>query len=124
MFDDSDGHLLDIFDSHNGTSKSAHLGTIHFPTATSTLIMDDILAVYTHSGRDEPVPDGDSMLVHQFTDKRTGTSNRLPLGTSYVTDFDTYDVQLMQNFHARHMCTPTMQEPWLPLLPLSKSLST
>jgi hypothetical protein len=57
MFNDSDGHLLDIFDSHNGTKKGAHLGTIHFPTGTSTLIMDKILAgaVYTNSGRDEPV---------------------------------------------------------------------
>jgi hypothetical protein len=119
MFDDSDGYLLDIFDSHNGTSKSAHLGTIHFPTATSTLIM----AVYAHSGRDEPVPDGDSMLVHQFTDKRTGTSKRPPLGTSYVTDFDTYDVQLMQNFHARHVHADHAGTVAAPSA-LSKSLST
>ena len=125
MFDDSDGHLLDIFDSHNGTSKGVHLGTIRFPTGTSTLIIDKVLAgaVYTNSGLHEPVPSGDSKLMHQFQDKRTGTTKRLPLGISYVTDFATYDAQLMQDFHA-DMCTPTTQEPWLPLAPLSKSLST
>jgi hypothetical protein len=96
-----------IFDAHNGTSKGAHLGTIRFPTGTSTLIMDDILAgaVYTNSGRADPVPSGDSMPVHQFTDKRTGTAKRLPLGISYVTDFATYDAQLMQDFHAGHVHT-------------------
>jgi hypothetical protein len=105
MFNDSDGHLLDIFDSHKGTSKGAHLGTIHFPTGTSALIMDKILAgaVYTNSGRDEPVTGGDSKPVHQFTDKRTGKAKQLPLSTSYVTDFDTYDAQEMQNFHAQHV---------------------
>jgi hypothetical protein len=41
--------------------------------------------------------------VHQFTDKRTGTARQLPLGISYVTDFDTYDAQEMQNFHAQHV---------------------
>jgi hypothetical protein len=67
--------------------------------------MDDILAgaVYTNSGRDEPVPSGDSVLMHQFTDKRMGMAKRPPLITSYVTDFDTYDAQLMQSFHARHV---------------------
>jgi hypothetical protein len=96
-----------IFDAHNGTSKGAHLGTIRFPTGTSTPIMDDILAgaVYTNSGRADPVPSGDSMPVHQFTDKRTGTAKRLPLGISYVTDFATYDAQLMQDFHAGHVHT-------------------
>jgi hypothetical protein len=44
MFKDSDGHLLDIFDSYNGMLKGAHLGTIRFPTGTSTLTMDCILA--------------------------------------------------------------------------------
>jgi hypothetical protein len=65
--------------------------------------------------------------MHQFQDKRTGTATQLPLGISYVTDFNTYDAQLMQNFHAQHVQprTPAMQEPWLPLLPpLSISLST
>jgi hypothetical protein len=82
MFDDSDGHLLDIFDSYNGTSKGAHLGTIRFPTGTSTLIMDSILAgaVFTNSGRDERDTSGDSKLMHQFQDKRTGTAKQLPLG--------------------------------------------
>jgi hypothetical protein len=53
MFDDSDGHLLDIFDSHNGISKGVHLGTIQFPTGTSTLAMDSRLAgaVFTNSGQ-------------------------------------------------------------------------
>jgi hypothetical protein len=41
--------------------------------------------------------------VHQFQDKRTGTATKLPLGISYVTDFNTYDAQLMQNFHAQHV---------------------
>jgi hypothetical protein len=105
MFDDSDGHLLDIFDSHNSTSKGTHLGTIHFPTGTSTLAMDDVLAgaVFTNSGRCEAVLSGDSMPMHQFTDKRMGTAKQPPLGISYVTDFDTYDAQLMQNFYARHV---------------------
>jgi hypothetical protein len=44
MFNDSDGHLLDIFDSYNGMLKGAHLGTIRFPTGTSTLTRDCILA--------------------------------------------------------------------------------
>ena len=79
MFDDRDGHLLDIFDSHNGISKGAHLGTINFPTGTSTLAMDDVLAgaVITNSGRCEAVLSGDSMPMHQFTDKRMGRSRFL-----------------------------------------------
>jgi hypothetical protein len=102
----SDGHLLDIFDSHNGISKGAHLGTIHFPTGTSTLAMDSRLAgaVFTNSGRDEPVSSGDSVLTHQFKDNRTATARqRPPLGISYVTDFETYDAELMQKFHALHV---------------------
>jgi hypothetical protein len=100
MFDDIDGHLLDIFDPYTGTSKGAHLGTIRFPTGTSALIMD---------GTSLPVPGGDAVLctVHQFQDKHTGTAKRLPLGISYVTGSATY----------KDMCTPVMQEPRLPLLP-------
>jgi hypothetical protein len=126
MFDDSDGHLLDIFDSHNGTSKGDHLGTISFPTGTSTLIMDKVLAgaVYTNSGLHEPDTSGDSKLMHQFQDKRTGTAKRLPLGISYVTDFATYDAQLMQDFHAGHVHPDHAGAVAAPLLPLSKSLST
>ncbi|MDA9686915.1 hypothetical protein N9U05_00320 [bacterium] len=42
--------------------------------------------------------------MHQFQDKRTGTAKQLPLGISpYVSDFDTYDAQEMQNFHAQHV---------------------
>jgi hypothetical protein len=41
--------------------------------------------------------------MHQFQDKRTGTAKQLPLGISYVSDFDTYNAQLMQNFHADHV---------------------
>jgi hypothetical protein len=66
MFDDSDGHLLDIFDSYNGTSNEGRppRDNSFRPTGTSTLIMDGILAgaVYTNYGRDEPVPDGDGVL--------------------------------------------------------------
>ena len=76
MFDDGDGHLLDIFDSHNGTSKGAHLGTIHFPIGTSALIMDGILAgaVFTKSGRREPAPRGSmaGLAVNPVQGFRTG----------------------------------------------------
>jgi hypothetical protein len=41
--------------------------------------------------------------MHQFQDKRTVTAKRLPLGNSYVTDFSTYDAQLMQDFHADYV---------------------
>jgi hypothetical protein len=69
--------------------------------------MDKVLAgaVYTNSGLHEPVTSGDSKPVHQFQDKRTGTAKQLPLGISYVSDFDTYDAQEKQNFHAQHVHT-------------------
>ena len=44
--------------------------------------------------------------MHQFQDKRTASPTspiRLPLGISYITDFATYDAQLMQDFHADHV---------------------